>query len=333
MIAAERARRRGLTGLVAPAPLPGPDSESTMSTTPEEWDATIEAFFCKPLPYRLRLAVSEFKVWENNVRSALVRCKFERCAYLGAREDAIRTGLVIGEEEQWVGDRDGPLQPFRFQEPDGTVEVLKMPLLASGRALQEAESCFARVRSQITTTVREVWCRYPDLIESNSPLACVCANECQWKKDVPEWAKTPIQVPKEWDGEYAGCSRLESGDRAVQTYWPAVEAQLIKLAAEIESRERDSNSGSAVAQVGGRLSVKELAQRYNLDDAQAEALRGRLRRWRPTHLNSEWIEVPRSYRLSKAPKYLYSPDKVLPIIEDLKMRSAKTSGERPSARK
>lgn len=290
-----------------------------MAARPEEFDATIEAFLCKPLPYRLRLAVSVFKVFENDVRAALVGCKFERCAYLGARKDAIRQGLVIGEEEQWVGDRDGPLQPFRLQKPDGTVESVQIPLLASGRALREAESRLARVLSQITTTVREVWGRYPDLIESNSPLACVCANECQWKKDVPEWAKPPIQVPKEWDDEHAGCSRLEFGDRAVQTYWPALEMELIKLAAAIEKREGDNDGGSAMVDDEARLAPADLAAHFAVPK---DALRQRLDGWRKKH-DEGWYEV--TERKPREAKYIYRVGSVRHIIEQMLATSQTTS--------
>lgn len=83
--------------------------------------------------------------------------------------------------------------------------------------------------------------------------------------------------------------------------------------------------------VTGRCNAMELATLHNLDPAQAEAMRKKLERWRPSHCNGEWIEVPN--RKPHTPKYLYDPDAVRSLIEAVKSRSAKMSNERPSARK
>lgn len=69
------------------------------------------------------------------------------------------------------------------------------------------------------------------------------------------------------------------------------------------------------SKVSGKLSISDLAKHNGLSDREKEALGARLKRWRPTHCNGEWIEPERSYRLPRDPHYLYDPEAVRPLIE------------------
>ena len=73
---------------------------------------------------------------------------------------------------------------------------------------------------------------------------------------------------------------------------------------------------------GGLLSHPDLVSKTHLTPKQAEALRGRLFRWRKAHRNGEWIELPPSDRRSNKPKYLYKPEEVQPLIRDIKRKAA-----------
>lgn len=155
------------------------------SSSPDEW---LSAFLDKLLPKCLRLAVSEFEESRDNKNVWYrVWCSQED-AYWSAPRDAIRTGLIVGEEEQWFDDADSgkPYLP-RHRKPDGTEEVLKIGIPASESDLQKAEARYRKARSSIVIMVREVDMFYPDLIKPDSALACVRDDESRCVKDSPEW--------------------------------------------------------------------------------------------------------------------------------------------------
>ena len=88
---------------------------------------------------------------------------------------------------------------------------------------------------------------------------------------------------------------------------------------------------------GGLLSHPQLAERNNLTPKQAEALRGRLARWRLFHKNGEYIEMRPSDRRPNDPTYLYKPEEVQPLIQAIKRKAAlaakrrtKTPPQRPT---
>jgi hypothetical protein len=72
------------------------------------------------------------------------------------------------------------------------------------------------------------------------------------------------------------------------------------------------------------LSCADLALRYNVDQ---ETLRGRLRTWMKRN-EKDWKEVTDCN--PREPRYLYRVMAVLPIIEKLKAKAAKMSGQHPA---
>ncbi|MBL1218684.1 MAG: hypothetical protein D8M59_14470 [Planctomycetes bacterium] len=65
----------------------------------------------------------------------------------------------------------------------------------------------------------------------------------------------------------------------------------------------------------GMLCAQELMAHFGIKIEKASAFRKALERWRPSHGNSEWIEIPPSYRTKRSSKYLYRVDAVRRIAD------------------
>lgn len=88
----------------------------------------------------------------------------------------------------------------------------------------------------------------------------------------------------------------------------------------VKAADERTETGTAPAPPSDEafLSPKAIAKLFKVD---AGRLRSRLKRWRASHLDQDWIE--NTERKPREDKYLYRVRAVQPIIDDLRARSAK----------
>lgn len=239
----------------------------------DETDGTFEPFLHEPLPYRLRLAVSVFEGVLNTLYQSMEACLSQQRAYWQqSREDAIRTGFVIGEDDPWTKKRDGKggLRLLLRRKPDGTLEPCEDMLFRP--ELAGPSTRLSRLCSFITVAVREAEKLYPGLIEPNSPLARVCDNEQGLERILA------IQVPQKGDEQDAEYSLPQSYCFYIGRYWVELKPELIQLAAAIERREQrggaarppmtDGQKRLWDALDGRAMAAKELAAEAVLDTSE-----------------------------------------------------------------
>lgn len=138
------------------------------------------------------------------------------------------------------------------------------------------------------------------------------------------------------DCDYTKASKVFLGlsgeQEKLYAMWELLMVCKFNVVAKIEIPEADVPSEEklhtpATENILGFLSVADLAKHHSVD---AEVLRKRLDRHREKHALDTDLFIESQDRGKNKPKYLYSAEKVLPIIKELKK---KASIKRPSQRK
>ena len=116
------------------------------------------------------------------------------------------------------------------------------------------------------------------------------------------------QSERKWEAQQQRAHEREMMRRQEVIRWREAHPPTPVEAQPIEA-EQDPVPGTAM------LGIGDLAKHFGLDDHQRAALDQRLRRWRPKHLNGEWMEEHNP--VQRSPRYLYKLDAVRTIADEV----------------